>query len=208
MTGADEPMNGVYQVTALTSTSLWSVTRRDGATIVTTASTAITIDENCIRTPDALVVDTDNDVTGTGIAFVAPDTITDSGSGLGIFASGDYIRVTSVSGVNDGIYEVDTAAAGTITTIEQTISAESAGPSITLAEVFQHAADADFSATFDYSANTQGGRSGGTDAEVIAKGIGAAINGAQSTISAVRTVESAVPLSITLSASLDRNFTP
>lgn len=208
MTGADEPMNGVYQVTALTSTSLWSVTRRDGATIVTTASTAITIDENCIHTPDALVVDTDNDVTGTGIAFTAPDTITDSGSGLGIFASGDYIRVTSVSGVNDGIYEVDTAAAGTITTIEQTISTEGAGPSITLAEVFQHAASADFSATFDYSANTQGGRSGGTDAEVIAKGIGAAINGAQSTISAVRTVESAVPLSITLSASLDRNFTP
>jgi len=208
MTGADEPMNGVYQVTALTSTSLWSVTRRDGATIVTTASTAISIDENCINTPDAIIVDTDNDLTGTGISFTAPDTIGDTGLGLGILAAGDYFRVLSVSGVNDGIYQVDTAAAGTITTIEQTISSEVAGPSITLTEVFQHAADADYSATFDYSANTQGGRSGGTDAQVQAKGVGAAVNGAQHATSTVQTVESAVNLSITLSASLDRNFTP
>lgn len=205
--GGDAAMNGVYQVTALTSQAQWNVTRRDGKTIVTTASASVSIDENCINTPDAIIVNTDNDLTGTGIAFTAPDTITDSGSGLGIFSAGDFIRAEGSAG-NTGIYEVDTVSAGTITTIEQTIVTEGAGPSITLTEVFKHAADADFSATFDYSANAQGGRSGGTDAQVQAKGIGAAINGAQHTTSAVRTVESAIALSITLSASLDRNFTP
>ena len=207
LTGADLPMNGVYQVTALTSTSLWSVTRRDAKTIVTTASTAITIDENCIHTPDAIIVDTDNALTATTISFTAPDTIGDTGSGLAIFAIGDFIRVAGTP-TNDGLYEVLTSAAGTLTLVEQTILTQAAGGSYTLTELFQHAADADFSATFDYSANTQGGRTGGTDAQVQAKGQGAAINGAQSTISAVRTVESAIALSIALSASLDRNFTP
>lgn len=207
MTGDDAAMNGIYQVTALTSTSQWNVTRRDGATIVTTASTASNVDENCINTPDAIVVDTDNDLIATTISFTAPDTIGDTGSGLGIFSVGDYIRITG-STANDGIYEVDTVAPGTITLIEQTISSEGAGPSITLNEVFQHAADADFSATVDYSANTQGGRTGGTDGQVQAKGIGAAVNGAQYATSAVLTFESAITLTVPLSASLDRNFTP
>lgn len=209
LTGGDAAMNGTYQVTALTSQAQWNVTRRDGATIVTTTVASLNVDENCINTPDGIVVDTDNDLTAATISFTAPDTIGDTGNGLGIYASGDFIRVSgSTGGLNDGIYEVDTAAAGTLTLIEQTITTQAAGPSVTLAEVFQHAADADYAATFDYSANVQGGRTGGTDAQVSAKGIGAAIDGAQYTTSAVRTIESAVALSITLSAQLDRNFTP
>lgn len=208
-TGGDEAMNGVYQVTALTSQSLWSVTRRDKATIVTTSAASCLIDENCIETPDAIIVNTDNDISAATISFTAPDLINDSGNGLGIFAVGDFIRVeNSTSGLNDGIYEIATAAIGQLELVEQTITTQGASPTVDITEIFQHAADADYSATFDYSANTQGGRSGGTDAEVQAKGIGAAVNGAQHAISAVRTVESAVALSITLSASLDRNFTP
>ena len=92
--------------------------------------------------------------------------------------------------------------------MEQTITTQAAGPSVTVTQVFMRLADVDFSATFDYSANTQGGRSGGTDAQVVAKVIGAQVDGAQHTQSAVRTIESAVALTITLSASLDRNFTP
>lgn len=208
LVGGNAAMNGVYQVTSISAAS-YNVTRRDGATITTTSSASANLDENCVNTPDAIIVDTDNDLTAATISFTAPDTISDSGLGLGIFSVGDYIRVSgSTGGLNDGIYQVDTVAAGTITLIEQTITTQGAGPSVTLREVFQHAADADFSATFDYSSNVQGGRSGGTDAQVQAKGIGAQVNGAQYATSAVRTIESATPLSITLSASLERNFTP
>lgn len=207
LTGGDEAMNGVYQVTALTSASQWDVTRRDGATIATTTVASLTVDENCIDTPDAIIVNTDNDLTATTISFTAPDIIDDSGLGLAGFAAGTFIRVEG-STANDGIYEIDTSSAAQLTLIEQTIATEAAGPSITLTEPFADIADADYSATFDYSANVQGGRTGGTDAQVQAKAIGAAVNGAQYATSAVQTIESAVALTIVVSPSLDRNFTP
>jgi hypothetical protein len=67
LTGADEPMNGVYQVTALTSTSQWNVTRYDGDTIVTTSVVSLSVDEHPIDSPDGIIVDDDvpADVTGT-----------------------------------------------------------------------------------------------------------------------------------------------
>lgn len=68
LTGADAEMNGIYQVTALTSTSLWSVTRRDGKTIVTTAGEAASIDEHPIDSPDAIIVKDDTPVNVEGTA--------------------------------------------------------------------------------------------------------------------------------------------
>jgi len=70
LTGDDVAMNGVYQVTTLTSTSEWDVRRYDGATIVTTSSAELYLDENCIDTPDAIIVDdnTGTDVTGEGVS--------------------------------------------------------------------------------------------------------------------------------------------
>lgn len=68
LTGADTPMNGVYQVTALTSTSLWSVRRWDNATIVTTAGEAGFIDEHAIDTPDALIVNDNVPAAVSGLA--------------------------------------------------------------------------------------------------------------------------------------------
>lgn len=67
LTGADAAMNGIYQVTAETSTSQWSVTRYDGATIVTTSSASANIDEYPIDSPDAIIVqdDTPTNVSGT-----------------------------------------------------------------------------------------------------------------------------------------------
>jgi hypothetical protein len=56
LTGADEPMNGVYQVTNETSTSSWDVRRWDGATIVTTTGAVANIDQYAIDTPDATIV--------------------------------------------------------------------------------------------------------------------------------------------------------
>jgi hypothetical protein len=59
LTGGDAPMNGVYQVVAETTPgSDWTVTRYDGVTIVAVSATAADIDQNCIDTPDAILVHT------------------------------------------------------------------------------------------------------------------------------------------------------
>jgi hypothetical protein len=69
LTGAEEAMNGIYQVTAeTTQNDEWAVTRYDGATIVTTTGgDAVNLDEHPIDGPDAIIVDdnTGTDVTGT-----------------------------------------------------------------------------------------------------------------------------------------------
>lgn len=65
---------------------------------------------------------------GTTIAFGSTNEITDSGSGLGVFAAGDLIEVRG-SADNDGEYIVQTAAAGTLTVVPN-ITAESAGASV------------------------------------------------------------------------------
>lgn len=84
LTGGDAAMNGVYQVTALTSTSQWNVTRYDGTTIATTSSASLNVDENCIDTPDAIVVDdaTSTDISGMATADI-PFSIDFSGNTQG-----------------------------------------------------------------------------------------------------------------------------
>lgn len=132
LTGGNAAMNGVYQVTALTSQSSWNVRRYDGATITTTSSASATLDENCVDTPDAIIVDDNLGADVTGLAT------------------------------------------------------------------------ADYSFTFAYSTNTQGGRSGGTDAFVLAKAIGQET--AQYTQSTVQQIESATAKTIPLVAQIERNF--
>lgn len=131
MAGADEAMNGIYQVTAITSTSQYDVTRYDAATIVTTSSTACNLDQHTYDAPDFIIVQ-DN--------LAAPVT------GL---------------------------------------------------------ASADFSFSFDYSNNTQGGRTGGTDASVVARAIGQST--AQYTQSTVQTIGQSA-LTIPLTSQIERNF--
>jgi len=65
----------------------------------------------------------------TTIDFTAPDLIGDSGSGLAGFEDAEIIEVVG-SGSNDGEYEADAVAAGSIETVEQTIVLEAAGASI------------------------------------------------------------------------------
>jgi len=67
----------------------------------------------------------------TTISFTAPDIIDDSANGLGSFVSGQTITITGSTG-NSNTFTVDTAAAGQLTLIEQTIVTEAAGPSITI----------------------------------------------------------------------------
>jgi len=62
----------------------------------------------------------------TTIAFVAPDTITDSANGLARFVVNEEIEVCN-STVNSSVFKVKTAAAGTITVYSQNVTAESAG---------------------------------------------------------------------------------
>jgi hypothetical protein len=132
LTGVDAPMNGIYQVTAETSTASWDVTRYDGSDIVTTAGTdTVAIDEYPIDSPDAIIVQDNSpaDVTGS--------------------------------------------------------------------------ASADYQFAFDYSNNTQGGRSGGTDADVQCRAIGQAT--AQYTQSTVQTISTSA-ITIPVTSQIERNF--
>ena len=58
LTGGDAAMNGVFQIQTITATTRWDVVRYDSATITTVASTAADVDQNCIDTPDAIIVHT------------------------------------------------------------------------------------------------------------------------------------------------------
>jgi hypothetical protein len=69
LTDVDVPMNGIYQVTAQTSTSLWSVERYDGEDIVTTDGLdTAAVDEYPIDSPDAIIVQDDGPSDVTGLA--------------------------------------------------------------------------------------------------------------------------------------------
>ena len=62
------------------------------------------------------------------------DTITDSASGFGDFASGDRIRVIG-STSSDGDYTLTAQASGTLTVATGSFTAESAGQSITIYQI-------------------------------------------------------------------------
>ena len=66
---------------------------------------------------------------GVGLAFVAPDQITDTDNDLAQYNPIEYVDVQG-SIAQDAVYQVDTRVAGQLDMIEQTITAEAAGPSI------------------------------------------------------------------------------
>lgn len=207
LTSTDEPMNGVYQISVInTAGEDWTVTRYDGATIVDVASTGADIDQNCIDTPDAVIVHTNVTIAGdSNITFTAPDTITSDGDpDFSVFTDGMKIEVVG-STSNDGIYEVDGNSTSTdITTIEQTISTESTqDPDITQC-VSGLTSDDDFSFSYDFDGNVQGGRTISTSTYVKAKAIGAST--AQYTVSTVQTIASGTPLTIPLVSQQERNY--
>lgn len=64
-----------------------------------------------------------------------PDTIDDSASGFGSFEANMEVLVSG-SGSNDGVYKIDTAAAGSLTLQSaDSLTAESAGESITITAI-------------------------------------------------------------------------
>ena len=79
-------------------------------------------------------------IDGTGIAFVdgggSSDTITDTGTGFETagFGTTDKIRVIG-SASNDGDYQLTNAAAGTLTMATASLTAETAGESVTIYQI-------------------------------------------------------------------------
>ena len=215
LTGADDPMNGVYQISIITTPGAdWTVARYDGATIVDVTTTAVDMDQNCVDTPDAILVHTNIRTAevseplnpGTAVlTFTAPDTITDSANTLGVFSSGMFVEVENSTG-NNGIFEVDTAAAGTLTTIEQTIVTEAVGvdTDVAITEIVSGLAAADVVFSYDFDNNEQGGRTVSTTTYVKAKAIGS--TGAQYIQSSVADIVSGTPETIPVSPATERNY--
>lgn len=214
LTGADAAMNGVYQIVVETTPGAdWTVTRYDGAAIVAVTVSPADIDQNCIDTPDAILVHTNVRTAEVGaspagtavLSFTAPDTITDTANTLGNFTSGMLIQIEGTT-ANDGIYEIDTAAVGSITTIEQTITTEAVGVDTTgvITEIVSGLAANDLVFSYDFDANTQGGRTVSTTTAVKAKAIGS--TGAQYVQSTVQSIVSGTPLTIPVAPATERNY--
>jgi len=209
LSGADAAMNGIYQVTALTSTSQWDVTRRDGKTIVTTAGEAASIDENPVNSPDAIIVHTNVGVGGTDISFNNTGNLIEQTGIDAVFAVGDFVEVIgSTSGLNDGVWEVTnvgtTDEIAVVSATGLTITTQSTGPAATVDKIVQVPIQTDFAFSFDYSNNTQGGRTGSTPAKVQAKAVGRET--AQYTESTVQTIGTSA-LIIPLTAQGELNVT-
>lgn len=205
LTGADEPMNGVYQILVINSAgSDWTVARYDNATIVDVAASAVDLDQNCIDTPDAIIVHTDKTVTGSSdISFAAGTSITSTGPDLSIFTDGMKIRVEGTTS-NDGVYTVSgNSTSTTITTVEATVS-ESSTSAVISQMVSGLTSNDDFVFSYDFDANTQGGRTVSTTTYVKAKAIGA--DTAQYTTSTVQTIATGTPLTIPLVSQAERNY--
>jgi hypothetical protein len=110
------------------------------------------------------------------------------------------------STANDGIYEVDTAAAGQITLIEQTITTEAVGvdTDVAITESVSGLAASDVVFSYDFDNNEQGGRTVSTTTYVKAKAIGS--TGAQYYQSSVADIESGTPETIPVAPATERNY--
>lgn len=210
----ESTMDGVYQIGTITTPGAsWTVTRYDGGAIITSSTASVTVDQNCVDTPDAILVHSNvrtaelsASPAGTAVlTFTAPDTITDTANTLGVFTSGMVIQIEG-STANDGFYEVDTAIAGTLTTIEQTITteAEAVDADVVITECVSGVAAADVVFSYDFDNNTQGGRTVSTTTYVKGKAIGS--TGAQYYQSGVADIVSGTPETIPLSPATERNY--
>jgi hypothetical protein len=218
LTGADEPMNGVYQIDVITTpTSDWTVSRYDGEAIVAVTASAVNMDQNCVDTPDAILVHTNVRLAELGaspagtalLAFTAPDIVTDTQGvpDLAKFTVGMKVEIEGTT-ANDGIYEVATSVAGQLDFVEQTITTEAVGVDTTgvITQVVSGLASAvgDFTFSYDFDNNVQGGRTVSTTTFVKAKAIGS--TGAQYVQSTVQSIVSGTPLTIPVAPATERNY--
>jgi hypothetical protein len=198
-------MDGIYQITVITTPGAdWTVVRYDGAALIDSTTASVTVDQNAVDSPDKIIVWTNkkNIESGSTITYTAPDTISDSASGFSQFSSGDIIEIVG-STSNDGIYEVDTAAAGTLTLIEQTITTEASSSASEIYKLFSGLVDADIVESYDFDGNDQGGRTVSTTTYIQARGVGLLTG--QYAESTVQTIASGTPVTVPLTAQIERN---
>ncbi len=162
----------------------------------------------------------------------ATGTMTSAGANLpnnAELTAGDYIRIAGLVGANlamNGIYQITTETTpGSSWAVTRYDGTTITTTSSAAANVDQHPVDSpdavivqddlsanvtgsvsgtDYSFSFDYSNNAQGGRTPATDAFLIAKAIGQ--TSAQYTQSTVQQLESGVALTIPLVSQTERNF--
>jgi len=123
---------GVFS--GIAANRMWSVLTWGAINIADNASTGLQI--RVVERDGNVVVGTDisfetNAVTRTDISFTAPDTIDTVAGDLSIFAPGDKLVITGTAGQN-GTYTIDTKSTLQVTLVEQTITNEAAGASMTL----------------------------------------------------------------------------
>ncbi len=214
LVGANVAMNGVYQITVITTAGAdWTVARYDGSAITTTTSASVSLDQNCVDTPNAIVVHTNVSVaTAADVSFTAAsNTITSAGSQFSVFAVNDRIETAgSTGGLNNGFWKVLTVSATTMTVSAErsfptAITTQGVGPTVTITKMFAGDFDGDVVANFAYDGNVQGGRVVSTQAFVKAKAIG--LTSAQYIESPVSTINTGTPLTIPLFAPTERNVT-
>jgi hypothetical protein len=172
------------------------------------------------RSSDDLIVTAGTGADGTLDSATSDLTALDAGAG-------QYVRVTGLTGVDapmNGIYQVTTetsTAQWDVTRYDGTAIVTTAGtdapnideytidsPDAIIVEdngftPVTGTASSDFGFSFDYSNNTQGGRTGSTDADVQARAIGQAT--AQYTQSSVATIGQTA-LTIPVTSQIERNF--
>ena len=218
LTAGDAPMNGVYQIQTITTPGAdWIVTRYDGVAVVTVAATAVDMDQNCVDTPDAIIVHSNVRLAEVGaspagtalLAFASPDIITDTQGApdLAKFTVGMKIEIEGTT-ANDGIFEVAVSVAGQLDLVEQTITTEAVGVDTTgiITEAVSGLASlvGDVTFSYDFDANTQGGHPISTTTFVKAKAIGS--TGAQYVQSTVQSIVSGTPLTIPVAPATERNY--
>ena len=105
---------------------------------------------------------------------------------------------------NDGIFEVLTVSATTITTVEQTIVTQGTGPTVINTIIFSGDATADIVKNFAFDDNVQGGRTAATNAVCVLKAVG--LETGQYVEVTNQTITRTVGLSFTATAPLERNY--
>lgn len=212
LVGANISMNGVYQITVITTAGAdWTVVRYDGAAIITTTAAAVDLDQNCVDTPDAIIVHTNVKVaTAADVSFTAAsNTVTSAGSQFSVFAVNDRIEIEgSTSGLNNGFWKILTASATTLTlsperTTPAAITTQGTGPTVTITKLFAGDFDADVVSNFAFDDNVQGGRTVSTTTFVKAKAIG--LTSAKYIESPVSSIVTGTPLTIPLFSGKELN---
>ena len=122
---------------------------------------------------------------------------------LSIFTAGMIIQIEG-SASNESNFTVQSSSAASITVEGAGITTEASGASVAISQVVSGLASIDFTFSYDFDGNTQGGRAVSTTTFVKAKAIGQ--SGSQYSESTVQSIVTGTPLTIPLVGQVERNY--